>query len=160
MDEATFLNQYADARLMTWWHASEPGVRAHMLALITGLHATPLAQLDQYTVGLYTAQPDRWGGPRLVFAIKNITNQAGRAVSSTVSLSLALNPMGVTCSGVGSLHPNPELRQNNWTVDTNALPDFLNQQQNILADWVEAMVPFRKVNGRLQDRESHWPADY
>lgn len=91
MDEQTFLGQYADGRLQEWWHSAQPFLRAEMVALVTGLHATPLAQLDQFTVGLHTGQPDGWDGARLVFAIRNNTVPNGHATTGTFCLSVPLN---------------------------------------------------------------------
>ncbi len=98
MDEATFLNHYADHEMITWWHAAPPAIKEQMLELLTGLHATPLSQLDQFTVGLHAHQPDGWTGKRLVFAIRNNQAANGQATGNTICLSLALNTAGITAS--------------------------------------------------------------
>jgi len=92
MNEATFLSEYADERLLHWWDHTKPELQKQMLELITKLHATALAQLDQYTVDEYTEQPDDWKDARLVFAIKEDTSGKTRANPGSVYLRVALNP--------------------------------------------------------------------
>lgn len=159
MDEATFLNCYADQTLRTWWMEATPCLQGQMLTLLTGLHATPLAQLDQFTVGLHTQQPDGWEGPRLVFAVRNNKAANGKATRNTICLSLALNPAEITAS----LNYRLNLHDNAQPIATNAtgLLDLLQDNHGLVQATVDEVVQHRKVNGRpCPQRPVRKPREY
>ena len=147
MDEATFLNHYADHEMVTWWHAAPPAIKEQMLELLTGLHATPLSQLDQFTVGLHAHQPDGWAGSRLVFAIRNNQAANGIATGNTICLSLALNPKRVTASVNYqlNLHQPGEPRAAHANELLQLLHSHHDRLQDIVDDVVQLRVPLKRA---------------
>jgi hypothetical protein len=159
MDEATFLKHYADDELKKWWKSASPAIQEQMLGLLTGLHATPLSQLDQFTVGLHTHQPDGWTGSRLVFAIRNNKAANGQATGNTICLSLALNTAGITAS----VNYRLNLHQPGKTrvAHANELLPLLQAHLQRLQDTVDDVVQHRKVNGRAcPQRAARMPFEY
>jgi hypothetical protein len=154
MDEEFFLNHYADEKLREWWRMA-PCLQDQMLELLTALHATPLAQLDQFTVGLHTNQPDGWRGPRLVFAVRNNTAPNGRATRNTICLSLALNPAEITASVNYrlDLHDNGQPR----ATDATGLLPLLEQHQLRVQATVNMVVLHRQDGGQ---RAARMPCEY
>jgi hypothetical protein len=157
VDQATFLNHYADEQLKSWWNAVSPEKQEQMLALLAELHASPLSRLDQFTVGLHTNQPDGWTGPRLVFAIRNNLAANGRATRNTICVSLALNPAGIIVGVNLGLNPDDQ----RMTADANALSRILEEHHHHLQDTVDAVVQYRRVNRRAcPQRFPRMPCDY
>jgi hypothetical protein len=147
MDEENFLNHYADDELESWWKAASPAIQEQMLDLLTGLHATPLSQLDQFTVVLHANQPDRWRGSRLVFAIRNNLDANGRATANTICLSLALNPKRVTASVNYhlNLHQPGEPRVAHGNELLQLLYSHHDRLQDTVDDIVQLRVPLKRV---------------
>ena len=127
-----------------------------MLELITKLNKTPLAQLDQFTVGLHTGQPDGWEGPRLVFAIKNNV----KATKKSFCLSLALRPEVITAS------VSPELKSigrsgARWSASVKEILEWLEGlNQQIFQNVVDQKLELRRVDGRPTQRCARRPRDY
>lgn len=159
MDEVTFLNHYADDELKKWWKTASPAIREKMLDLLTGLHATPLSQLDQFTVLQHSNQPDGWAGSRLVFAIRNNLAANGQATGNTICLSLALNPAGITASlnYQLNLHTPGEIR----AAHANEILPLLQAHHQRLQDTVDDIVQHRKENRRAcPQRLPRMPYEY
>lgn len=157
MNEQIFLHEYADARLSDWWKESTPRLRGEMLELIVKLNETPLAQLDQFTVGLHTGQPDGWEGARLVFAINNNVN----ATKNSLCLSLALNPETITASICHELNPIGRPGGERWSASVEELLEWLEglEEKQIRA-LVDQKLEMRRVNGRPKQRSARRPYDY
>lgn len=155
MNEQIFLHEYADARLRDWWQESAPRLRGEMLELIAKLNQTPLAQLDQFTVGEHTDQSDGWLGARLVFAIKNRV----RATKKSFCLSLALNPEMITASICHELNPLPG--GGRWGATVEELLKWLEGlEEQPLRAVVDQRLELRRVNGQLTQRPARRPCDY
>jgi len=115
MDERSFLEEYADDRLLAFWRTRDIYSRTNgeFLALLNALYQTPLWQLDQYTVGNYTGQADGLNDePRLVFAIKNLG--ASDACDHSMVICIPLYRRRVTFSAIRSLLPDQVNDQNSW----------------------------------------------
>ena len=147
MDEEYFLKHYADDELKTWWDAASLAIRKQILDLLTGLHATPLSQLDQFTVLQHSNQPDGWSGSRLVFAIRNNLAANGIATGNTICLSLALNPAGITASVNYqlNLHQPGEIR----AATANELLRLLQPHHQLLQVTVDDLVQRRAPPHRV-----------
>ena len=156
MNETDFLESYADTRLKMWWETSTPALRDQMLELITKLNKTPLAQLDQFTVGLHTNQPDDWQGSRLVFAINNNLN----ATKESFCLSLALRPETITASISHELKPLGRSVAR-WSASVKEILEWLEGlDQQIFQNVVDQKLELRRVDGRPTQRCARRPCDY
>ena len=157
MNEQIFLKEYADTRLSDWWEKSERRLRGEMLELIAKLNQTPLAQLDQFTVGEHTDQSDGWLGARLVFAIKNRV----RATKKSFCLSLALNPEMITASICHELNPIGRSGGGRWSASVEELLEWLEGlEEQQLRTLVDQKLEMRRVNGRPKQRSARRPRDY
>jgi hypothetical protein len=160
MDEAKFLGVYADSRLTEWWNAAAPPSRAEMLALLTGMHATPLTQLDQFTVGLHTGQPDGWEGPRLVFAIRNNVLPSSKATRHTFCVSVALTPQAIAISVIPELDPDHQQGNQRQALSPNQSIACFHERKLALRKAVDRAIEQRRVNGRTAPRAARWPSEY
>lgn len=156
MDEATFVGQYADARLAQWWNAA-PRLREGMLGLLAVLHQTPLAQLDQFTVGEHTGQPDEWPGERLVFAIRNNRAARGRASPDSFRLSIPLKLQGpLVFAFVSGIGPNPQPGPERQALIAPAFIAAVGQRQQAINHSVLDAIENRKPD----QRDALWPIEY
>jgi hypothetical protein len=160
MDQETFLNEYADSRLIDWWDAAAPPVRAVMLDILTGLHATALTEMDQFTVGLHTGQPDGWRGARLIFGLRNNVHTGSRATPNTRRVSVPLDPLSLVVTIAPQLDVHQEHGPHGFVLGTEQGVAWLNAHHQELQQAVDAAIHQRRVNGQLEARVRRWPSEY
>jgi hypothetical protein len=152
--------QYADSRLAEFWGQAAPAVREQLRVVLTGMNETSLAQLDQFTVGLHTSQPDGWTGARIVVAIRNNTAQNGQASPHSYCLSVALNPLGITASVCPELRPIGQADGQRFALAADEILPFLQGCRQRLQHAVDVRMQMRKVNRRRCQRLARRPCDY
>lgn len=161
MNEKIFCESYADARLSIWWQGAHLATRNQLLSFLQIAHSTPLAKADQYTVGEYTGQPDRWKGARLVFAIKNGQTLKARAVMNSFLLSIGLREHGLLdATFIGALGPDSFNVRERQTLTLDQFTASIEKRNESIESIVTKATSLQKINGRIGQRSARWPRAY